>query len=47
MASNSHNGNSDKANAGNPSPAQKPAGQELATVKNSNLANTGNANLVY
>jgi hypothetical protein len=40
-----HNGNANKANAGNPSPGPKPAGQELATNKNGDLANAGNANL--
>jgi hypothetical protein len=45
VANNSHNGNADKANAGNPTPQQQPAGKELATVKNANLANAGNANL--
>jgi hypothetical protein len=45
MANNSHNGNSNLANAGNPSPAPKPAGQEIATVKNADLASVKNANL--
>jgi hypothetical protein len=47
MAGQAHNGNSGKANAGNPSPAAQPAGQELATVKNGNLASAAYANLVY
>jgi hypothetical protein len=38
MADNAHNGNAGKANAGNPSPSPKPGGQELATVKNGDLA---------
>jgi hypothetical protein len=46
MANQSHNGNANKANAGNPSPGPKPAGQELATVKNGDLANISYANLV-
>jgi hypothetical protein len=46
MANNSHNGNSGKANAGNPSPQPQPAGKELSTVKNADLANISYANLV-
>jgi hypothetical protein len=45
MADNSHSGNSNRGNAGNPSPAPRPPGQELSTVKNADLANAGNANL--
>lgn len=47
MPANAHNGNSNKANAGNPSPGPKAAGQELATNKNGDLANISYANLVY
>jgi hypothetical protein len=47
MSNVSHAGNSGKANAGNPSPSSKPAGQELATVKNGDLANASYANLVW
>ena len=35
----------EQAHNGNVTPQQKPAGQELATVKNANLAHPGNANL--
>jgi len=47
VSGNSHNGNAGRANAGNPVPAQQPAGQEIATVKNGNLASAANANLAY
>jgi hypothetical protein len=46
MADNSHASNANKAtitSGGTP----KPAGQELSTIKNSNLAHQGNANLAH
>jgi len=43
MADNSHQGNANKATVG----TVKPAGQELSTVKNANLAHQGNANLAH
>ena len=46
MADNSHNGNANKSVITDLSNV-KPAGQELATVKNANLANLGNANLAH
>jgi hypothetical protein len=46
MADNSHIGNANKATVGTGG-TPKPAGQELATVKNANLAHQGNANLAH
>jgi hypothetical protein len=44
MADNSHNGNANRAVI-TQGGTVKPAGQELSTVKNANLAHAGNANL--
>jgi hypothetical protein len=46
MADNSHQGNANKATVGTGGTV-KPAGQELSTVKNANLAHQGNANLAH
>jgi len=46
MANNSHNGNANLATV-TQGGVVKPAGQELATVKNADLCNTGNANKAY
>jgi len=46
VADNSHTGNSNRSVITDLS-AVKPAGQELATIKNANLAHAGNANKAY
>jgi hypothetical protein len=46
MADNSHTGNSNRAVVTDLA-APKPSGQELATIKNANLASAANANLAH